>query len=737
MTARSSAATYSVENGSVDYDQSGKFTDAIKLESTGTNENLPAENIAITVNPVSSNFYLNSNSAWTVEYFVKHLVFPLGATNSVYFNIATDKDTDANVRLKNGASPNNLYWTPSGQNYQLENAWKHIAIVSNGTGSISFYYDGARLGSTNYGYTDTATSNRRTIRFNIPTAEDSGFGYAIDEVRISNNQRYTGNSLTVPTTAFTDDDNTLALFHFDDNNPQDDWTTRTTANLSASFALTATPVSNPNIVYLGNDLYTWDQTDTWQGFSIHVDRWNRLEEKLTSQFTVTSVGIRVDVGSANLSSSAAISARGAVVKPAQANLSSTTTLSVAGERLPQGSANLSAIATVSAKANLELNAVSQLTSVTTISATARNLKLADIFITDFATLTADADLTQNSKANLTSAFTQTARGGLLITLDDVYDYTWDTIVPDEWNGFVKDQWGPEGWFAFDNVNLSALGGLELNARSDLLATATVSAIAQKIIEGSSDLSSMFNVTVLGDRIPGGEIKISAAFTLTATAEEFDFASAELSAVFTQTAKGGLLQSGSAVISDALNFNINAERIRTVKCNISAETTLICRPTLIPSVQIDQLLVISDLTSIGQRLPGGRADLSAFTATLTVGQRLPGGQANLSAEFEIRAFAGVIQTSGADLEAFVSTLSDSRISNVRGSANLNSAFATIFAGDLKLFDSEFIVKILRETRRFDIDSETRILDILPDSRIINVDSETRKYRILEETRTLEV
>ena len=40
----------------------------------------------------------------------------------------------------------------------------------------------------------------------------------LDEVRISNIARYTGASITVPTSAFTDDENTQLLMHMDGSN---------------------------------------------------------------------------------------------------------------------------------------------------------------------------------------------------------------------------------------------------------------------------------------------------------------------------------------------------------------------------------------------------------------------------------------------------------------------------------------------------------------------------------------
>ena len=246
-----------------------------------------------------------------------------------------------------------------------------------------------------------------------------------------------------------------------------------------------------------------------------------------------------------------------------------------------------------------------------------------------------------------------------------------------------------------------------------------------------------DVNAIGQRLPGGSASLSSEFTFTATAEDLDISAANFSSEFTQIAKGGIIHEASAAIEDALNFNINAERIRTVQCQISVESNLICAPTLIPYVILDDLIVTASLSVNANRFVGGRADLDAFAATLTVGQRLPGGSASLVSEFTVSAFGGSVFNGRAEFEAFGSEIATGRISNVRGSAQLASVFAGEFAGDLRLLDSEFIYEILRDTRRYSIDPESRILDVLSDTRKISVASETRNLDILPENRTIDV
>jgi hypothetical protein len=102
------------------------------------------------------------------------------------------------------------------------NAWHHYALVREGTGTnqLKFYIDGALVGTNtdaaNYGVT-AATLTIGGLNFTTdPTGSQSG-PFLIDEFRVSNTARYTA-AFTPPTAAFTNDANTLELYHFDGAN---------------------------------------------------------------------------------------------------------------------------------------------------------------------------------------------------------------------------------------------------------------------------------------------------------------------------------------------------------------------------------------------------------------------------------------------------------------------------------------------------------------------------------------
>ena len=100
------------------------------------------------------------------------------------------------------------------------NAWTHIAVQrSNGT--VNLWINGTR-------YVDYPVSNDYSTLFAVnqpigasgeQTGAMSGWEGYMDEIRFSKTARYTnGSNITVPTSAFTNDANTLLLLHMDGAN---------------------------------------------------------------------------------------------------------------------------------------------------------------------------------------------------------------------------------------------------------------------------------------------------------------------------------------------------------------------------------------------------------------------------------------------------------------------------------------------------------------------------------------
>jgi len=106
-------------------------------------------------------------------------------------------------------------WWDSGEEAPVDK-WSHVAVTWNGE-EISLFFNGEfkavylKPGDAANDSPDTFKVGRRTRG----GATHSIFTGLIDEVRVSNSIRYTQAGFKVPTTCFTPDANTMALYHFD------------------------------------------------------------------------------------------------------------------------------------------------------------------------------------------------------------------------------------------------------------------------------------------------------------------------------------------------------------------------------------------------------------------------------------------------------------------------------------------------------------------------------------------
>jgi hypothetical protein len=202
-----------------------------------------------------------------------------------------------------------------------------------------------------------------------------------------------------------------------------------------------------------------------------------------------------------------------LISTANAVLATTVSQTTTAEKFAGGSAALAVAATQTVTALVEHNASAALATAFTQTVSARILKLAQLDIPNFATLTASARVEHNASAALATAFTQSARGGRLVEVNETFNYTWDTLDPDTWQGFVRDEWGPTGFFAFDNIQLAARGGLQ--------------------VVGSANLSSEFAVVARAGELNLGTANLTSTVTLSASARIERNAQAQLQAQFTQ------------------------------------------------------------------------------------------------------------------------------------------------------------------------------------------------------------
>jgi hypothetical protein len=158
-----------------------------------------------------------SSSDWTVEFWAffssgSNRSFPLRIGTSWFWMIDADQSYITNNRgeftiLHNGGPE------------IVTGSWRHIAWVYTGsTGGIQIYNNG----TAGFSFTrSTALPSIEIGRMPSTFINSTDRQHRIDEIRISNNRRYTAN-FTAPSATFTNDANTVALFHCQSNTETDD-----------------------------------------------------------------------------------------------------------------------------------------------------------------------------------------------------------------------------------------------------------------------------------------------------------------------------------------------------------------------------------------------------------------------------------------------------------------------------------------------------------------------------------
>lgn len=211
--ARSSAAVRSVDLGGTSVSSTGgKFNGAASGGGDASDY--------ITTNPTGS-WTLDSDQVWTVEFFFKTSssfsptsnIALAGLNFGNISGIRLEANTNGQLKAMVGGSSNS-------HSFNHSTSYQHLAWVSDGAGTVKFYLDGTeQISVGSYSYNMSSPTDKR-FYYGSASGQSGQPTYSFDELRISRVQRYTS-GFTPTTTAFTNDDDTLALFHFDNNYDDD------------------------------------------------------------------------------------------------------------------------------------------------------------------------------------------------------------------------------------------------------------------------------------------------------------------------------------------------------------------------------------------------------------------------------------------------------------------------------------------------------------------------------------
>ena len=165
---------------------------------------------------VSNETYNFGSNVFTVDMWVR----PTSGTQDKIFYDSRDSTSNNAIALRQ-AGDNLLVLRGNGTLFNINNVfsadtWVHIAIARGDPfgNTFSVYVNGTKEDSTTFGVTATAADIHIGSDFN---GANNWAGY-IDELRISDIDRYTGTSFVTPSTAYSSDGNTIVLLHFDGTN---------------------------------------------------------------------------------------------------------------------------------------------------------------------------------------------------------------------------------------------------------------------------------------------------------------------------------------------------------------------------------------------------------------------------------------------------------------------------------------------------------------------------------------
>jgi len=174
------------------------------------------------VQGISSNFTIEGWVNWTGNDDVWERIFDFGTGtgNTMFFTTSGGGSPTVHV-ARFGFIVGSTVEVIDASTPFPKNVWTHFAITIDAAGTGKIYFNGTQVGSTT-GMTLRPSSLGATNQNYLGKSQflpDPYFNGIIDELRISNTVRYTSN-FTPPTTEFSTDANTVALFHFNEGSGQ-------------------------------------------------------------------------------------------------------------------------------------------------------------------------------------------------------------------------------------------------------------------------------------------------------------------------------------------------------------------------------------------------------------------------------------------------------------------------------------------------------------------------------------
>jgi hypothetical protein len=553
-------------------------------------------------NTTSSSTRPSTSQDWAVEWWAYNTTATTTSSQQVDFDwlsggYTNDRTAEFTIYDSSG-NPSITYSQASVVPY---NTWCHFLVIKNST-RLSFYVNGTRIYTTTT--LPTSYSNNNSISF---IASFSAAGDYLDEVSVWHNTTlgYNPNSSTItpPSTVRVNTENTVGLWHLD-NNLLDDLSAIT---VSASATLTATAT-----------------------FTAKLTGPVKFTAQLNTAFTQTAQAEKVVFADAGLDTAFTQTAQATRIKQFDSGQDVSTTLTANVERIADFDAGLD----------------TAFTQITTANA-----------IVDFdsgqdvtATLSANNVRTRNFDSGLNTAFTFSATAVLILDFDSGQDVTSTLSVPGERR--------LQGVISTDAVatQLTAaakIGNTLVTIESQFTQSTTANIVAD--VDAGLDVTA----TLAADNIRTRDFDagLDSAFTQVTDIDVSSGAVVNLTAQFTQQTQGGLLVDFDSGLNTTTALTATAEKVivafsaQTVTTSLTASATIIRATTATLEAFATQLTAVgivanktallsatTALTAQAQRTRTVTATLQAFASQLTVGSEQSSAQAQLNSAFTLQCSA---------------------------------------------------------------------------------------------------
>jgi len=578
----------------------GKFSTALRKGGGGINQNQGQATISL-----PNGVTVDDNLVRTVEFWFKNNL--IGVTGRSAKFVSSTSISSAGypntshltlVIYNNG----NLYLSHpagGGSEYNFGNVgtgWHHMVWQYNGTGNFRCWLDGVHKISATHSISGFSSLNFAQTWTYSGDGPLSSHYCTIDEVRISSVNRYThsATNFTPPTTAFTNDADTLALFHMESTSQTDDTQdpiTEGSATLNTSFSITC----DARVI----DLYFEEQyteQDYTEGDPAYTDYIydGYVAENYTEGDAVT--GTTQDA-SASLSAAFTITSNYTVliIVTGIELVMSNNVISITYSRIRPTDSNITVSGSVSFDDRFKIaNADSTINAQFNQTCNNEKIVQGNITITDAMSVNLTATALKNHDAsmdvNVSISATVSKFTGAEETLDNIISLSLQGIRQRSYQSTITSQASLAITYivikqtsSTQNItaSLTANAVVIKNVDSVLNVSASVSATFNNIKQFGSNINTQFTVTCDFAEIEGFTVNMDTAFTISTDNTRLRYTDSSVTGTFTLTEGVGILfrpefQTNNEPDTDSLDAvftqTSTADRLRGVDADVTAQFT---------------------------------------------------------------------------------------------------------------------------------------------------------------------